>query len=343
MRPGLTFARRTAGSSQRSSSAFARATSALMRWASVRWSCEQRQNTAALECARRSSRLPPTTSRRPQAVSQPEPSQAPRARSRSLSRSAAIRRCRSWIAAIAGSTSPNRSAMSFAVRSARRQWILRRRRKQWQRRRERLDRGRRHRQTRQHESEGHAASPREAAQAEADRVCPRAAAQAGAGELCGAATWAARGTWREARAPETRATGRDVHAAPPRRPACADPGAGEAGAWACADTHAAAGRQAPTEASCAAARPPSQMVCCHTMVRTTVKITDELDARLRHEAQQQGVTISEVTRTALEAHLRVGGRDGRRRLRAAAAGRSGQSDVSERVEQIIAAELARSR
>ncbi len=73
------------------------------------------------------------------------------------------------------------------------------------------------------------------------------------------------------------------------------------------------------------------------MVRTSVKIPDELDARLRHEAQRQGVTISELTRTALEAHLRSGRR--RRGLRAAGAGRSGQSDISERIEQIIAAEL----
>jgi Arc/MetJ-type ribon-helix-helix transcriptional regulator len=83
------------------------------------------------------------------------------------------------------------------------------------------------------------------------------------------------------------------------------------------------------------------MVCWHTMVRTSVKIPEELDARLRHEAQRQGMTISELTRAALEAHLQSGG--SRRRLQAAAAGRSGHSDVSERIEQIIAAELGRSR
>lgn len=71
------------------------------------------------------------------------------------------------------------------------------------------------------------------------------------------------------------------------------------------------------------------------MVRTTVKIPDDLDERLRHEAKRRGVTISDVTRSALEAHLR----GGRRRLRAAAAGHSGESDVSERIEQIIGAEL----
>jgi len=72
------------------------------------------------------------------------------------------------------------------------------------------------------------------------------------------------------------------------------------------------------------------------MVRTTVKIPEELDERLRHEAKCRGVTISDVTRSALEAHLR----SGRRRLRATAAGHSGKSDISERIEQIISAELS---
>jgi predicted transcriptional regulator len=72
----------------------------------------------------------------------------------------------------------------------------------------------------------------------------------------------------------------------------------------------------------------------YTMRRTTIKVTDDLDARLRHEARRRGMTISELTREALEAHL--GGR--RRVLRAAAAGRSGRGDVSTRIEEIIAAE-----
>jgi predicted DNA-binding protein len=71
------------------------------------------------------------------------------------------------------------------------------------------------------------------------------------------------------------------------------------------------------------------------MVRTTVKIPEQLDERLRHEAKRRGVTISDVTRSALEAHLR----GGRRRLLAAAAGRSGERDISARIEQIIGAEL----
>jgi predicted transcriptional regulator len=71
------------------------------------------------------------------------------------------------------------------------------------------------------------------------------------------------------------------------------------------------------------------------VVRTTVKIPEELDERLRHEARRRGSTISDVTRSALEAHLR----GGRRRLRAAAAGHSGNTNISERIEQIISAEL----
>lgn len=74
--------------------------------------------------------------------------------------------------------------------------------------------------------------------------------------------------------------------------------------------------------------------------RTTVKLPDDLDARLRHEARRRGVTIADITRTALEEHLGVGRR---RRLGARGASRSGRSDISERIEEIIASELERSR
>jgi hypothetical protein len=75
------------------------------------------------------------------------------------------------------------------------------------------------------------------------------------------------------------------------------------------------------------------------MKRTTLKIPESLDAQLRHEAQRRGVTISDVSREALEAYLV--GPPGRRRLGAAKAGRSGRSDVSERIEEILAAETRR--
>jgi predicted transcriptional regulator len=73
--------------------------------------------------------------------------------------------------------------------------------------------------------------------------------------------------------------------------------------------------------------------------RTTIKIPDALDARLRHEARRRGVTLADISREALEAYL--GGPSTRRRLGAAAAGRSGASDVSERIEELLAAEVAR--
>jgi predicted transcriptional regulator len=82
------------------------------------------------------------------------------------------------------------------------------------------------------------------------------------------------------------------------------------------------------------------MVCWHTMKRTTVKLPDDLDARLRHEAQRRGVTISDVTREAIEEHL-GGRRGGTRRLLAAAAGRSSNGDVSVRIEEILRAEVHR--
>jgi hypothetical protein len=73
--------------------------------------------------------------------------------------------------------------------------------------------------------------------------------------------------------------------------------------------------------------------------RTTVKIPDALDAQLRHEAKRRGTTIADISREALEAYF--GGPSTRRRLGAAGAGRSGRSDISERIEEILAAEVVR--
>jgi predicted transcriptional regulator len=75
------------------------------------------------------------------------------------------------------------------------------------------------------------------------------------------------------------------------------------------------------------------------MKRTTVKLPDELDARLRHEADRRQRTVSELTREAIEAYL---GGGGRRRLLAAKAGRSGRDDISERIEEILRVEVQRS-
>lgn len=77
------------------------------------------------------------------------------------------------------------------------------------------------------------------------------------------------------------------------------------------------------------------------MQRTTVKLPDELDARLRHEARRRGVTVSALTREAIERLLAAP--TGGRRLLAAGAGASGRSDVSERIEEILASEAEPSR
>ncbi|CAN5583682.1 hypothetical protein BH20ACT18_BH20ACT18_13700 [soil metagenome] len=74
------------------------------------------------------------------------------------------------------------------------------------------------------------------------------------------------------------------------------------------------------------------------MKRTTVKIPNELDARLRYEAQRRGTTISEITRAALDAHLGGGAGRPQRRLSSAGAGAGDGSDVARRFEEILSEE-----
>jgi Ribbon-helix-helix protein, copG family len=71
--------------------------------------------------------------------------------------------------------------------------------------------------------------------------------------------------------------------------------------------------------------------------RTTVKIPDELDARLRHEAKRRETTISEITREALEAHL-VGAGSVRRPILMSLAGlgSSGASDAGSNLDKYLA-------
>jgi predicted transcriptional regulator len=71
------------------------------------------------------------------------------------------------------------------------------------------------------------------------------------------------------------------------------------------------------------------------MKRTSVKVPDELDARLRNEAERRGKTVSEITREALESYL---GGGSTRHLSFAGAGASGRHDISEQIEEILAAE-----
>ncbi len=74
------------------------------------------------------------------------------------------------------------------------------------------------------------------------------------------------------------------------------------------------------------------------MKRTTLKLPEQLDARLRHEAARREITVSELTREAIEAHL--GGQPtGRRRFLSAGAGHSGRDDISERIEELLRQEV----
>lgn len=68
------------------------------------------------------------------------------------------------------------------------------------------------------------------------------------------------------------------------------------------------------------------------MRRITIKLPDELHALARHEAERRGSTISQITREAIESYLD----GGQRRFGAAGAGRSGRTDISERIEEILA-------
>ena len=72
------------------------------------------------------------------------------------------------------------------------------------------------------------------------------------------------------------------------------------------------------------------------MKRTTVKLTDDLDARLRYEAERRQTTVSALTREAIESYLGVGAR---RKLYSVGVGDSGRSDISERIEELLREEL----
>ena len=71
---------------------------------------------------------------------------------------------------------------------------------------------------------------------------------------------------------------------------------------------------------------------------TMARLPDELDSRLRNEAHRRGVTMSGLAREAIRALLDAP--TGRRRLMAAGAGDSGRTDISERIEEILVAEVA---
>lgn len=71
------------------------------------------------------------------------------------------------------------------------------------------------------------------------------------------------------------------------------------------------------------------------MKRTTVKLPDELDARLRKEAELRGTTLSDLVREAIEELLGVRPRQ-YHRLSFTGMFASGHTDTSERVDEILA-------
>lgn len=75
------------------------------------------------------------------------------------------------------------------------------------------------------------------------------------------------------------------------------------------------------------------------MKRTTIKISEELDTKLRHIAAQRDGTLSDVIREALELYAN-GGVPKRRFLSAGsgASGRSGKPGIASRIEELLAEE-----
>jgi len=85
--------------------------------------------------------------------------------------------------------------------------------------------------------------------------------------------------------------------------------------------------------------------------RTTLILPVALDAALRQEAARRGITVSELTREAIAAHLHLphavpaadegGASRPRRRLSSTGAGASGRSDISERIEELLREDFGR--
>jgi hypothetical protein len=71
--------------------------------------------------------------------------------------------------------------------------------------------------------------------------------------------------------------------------------------------------------------------------RTTITLPEHLATLVEREARRRQLSLSAVVRQALEAHFGVGNGQPRR-LPVANLGRSGQPDVAERIEEILAEE-----
>ena len=75
------------------------------------------------------------------------------------------------------------------------------------------------------------------------------------------------------------------------------------------------------------------------MKRTTLSIPDELASAVEREARRRALSVSEVTREALAAHLGLTG--GRRALPFANLGHSGTRHTARRAEEVLAKEWRR--
>ena len=73
--------------------------------------------------------------------------------------------------------------------------------------------------------------------------------------------------------------------------------------------------------------------------RTTVMLSDELDARLRFEARRRGGSVAELIREALDARFRQP--SGRRELSFAAVAEGDEENVSERVDEFVSRAIQR--
>ena len=73
------------------------------------------------------------------------------------------------------------------------------------------------------------------------------------------------------------------------------------------------------------------------MKRTTIKISEELDTKLRHIAAQRDSTLSEVIREALELYAN-GNRPPGRPFLFVGAGASSDGNIASRIEELLAEE-----
>ena len=81
------------------------------------------------------------------------------------------------------------------------------------------------------------------------------------------------------------------------------------------------------------------------MKRTTVSLPEELAQLLELEAKRRNVSVSEVVRQALQAHLGSASTasPGKRRVTFAGLGRSGKKHTARNAEKILAAEWGSAR